>query len=242
MILECDIGNTACKWRVVDASDLVLDRGVLNHTQDGFDCLVPDAGFERVRAVSVAKPEVAANLSLELMARYSLNVEWAKTSRSVAGVTNSYEDVSRLGVDRWSVVVAAHQEGASPSIVVDAGSAITVDAVDSEGCHLGGYIAPGLTLMKSALVNDTDGVRFSREQKYAGITFGMSTDMAVHAGARAAILGVVLVAKMEAERLFPDGYSLFLTGGDGAQVLPYLDDNIYWRPDLVLDGLKLLLP
>lgn len=242
MILECDIGNTACKWRVVDAGGVILDRGALIHAEQGFERLAPEAWFDRVRAVSVASPAVAKELTLEIKERYSLNVEWAQTGRFIAGITNSYKDATRLGVDRWAVVVAAYQEVKSPVIIVDAGSAITVDAVDANGFHLGGYIAPGMKLMKNALVRDTGGVRFDSESEHAGIKFGVSTDNAVHAGARAAILGVVLVATQEACRLFPHGYTLFLTGGEAGEIRPYLGGGILWRPDLVLDGLKWLLP
>ena len=241
MILECDIGNTACKWRVVDVGGKVLDRGYFNHAQQGFEALAPNCRFNRVRAMSVASAEIGLRLDSAMKHRYSLGVEWAKTSKNSFSVTNVYQDASRLGVDRWSAVVAAYQQVKSAAVIIDAGSAITVDAVDGDGRHLGGYIVAGLNLMKAALVSDTKGVRFDDERQRAGVDFGVSTDEAVHAGARAALLGVALVAKQEAEKLFPGGYCLFLTGGDGEQLRPYLE-GCNWQPDLVLDGLKWLLP
>ena len=241
MILECDIGNTACKWRVINKDGDILDRGWLKHAEQGFEVFKAIYELSRVKVVSVAGEAVNSRLSAEIERNHSLSVEWAKTSNEVAGVTNAYRNAGGLGVDRWAGLVAAYQIIKGPLLVVDAGSAITVDVVGGDGCHQGGYIVPGLSLMKSALLKDTQGVRLANERQVKGIHFGVSTDQAVHSGVRAAMLGVVLAARSEVERLYPKGYSFLLTGGDGKQLLNYFDDAS-WQPDLVLDGLKWLLP
>ena len=64
-------------------------------------------------------------------------VELAEVSAEAAGVTCGYKDFHQLGVDRWLALVAAYRKYAKPIIVVDAGSAVTIDIVDGDGLHLG---------------------------------------------------------------------------------------------------------
>ena len=242
MILECDIGNTACKWRLVDAAGHVGDKGWFNHSGVGFERLSKISDIKRVRAATVAKPEVARRLEACIAGEFGLSVEWAETQKKSAGVVNAYEDVSRLGVDRWLVAVAGYQLAKGAVVIVDAGSALTVDVVDGSGQHLGGYIVPGLELMKSSLLTDTKGVRFAEDKDPGSVAFGASTDRAVHSGVMAAQLGVIRVALEQADKLFAGKYRLYMAGGDSECLLPYLDERADWQPDLVLDGLKWLLP
>jgi type III pantothenate kinase len=138
-------------------------------------------------------------------------------------------------------VVAAYNKSQSAVLVVDAGSAITVDAVDAEGYHLGGYIAPGSALMKYALETKTSGVRFAENFVQGNKGFGGSTDSAVQAGIFAAQLGMVEVALQEAKKVLGE-YNLYLTGGGALALHNQLSTVGFHEPDLVLDGLAWLIP
>ena len=74
-------------------------------------------------------------------------------------MTSGYRDPERLGVDRWLALIAARERSKQPTVIVDAGSACTIDLLDSEGRHLGGYILPGLTAMGEALVRGTHQIQ-----------------------------------------------------------------------------------
>ena len=67
--------------------------------------------------------------------------------------------IESLGVDRWLALLAAHRHAPTePLMVLDCGSAITLDLLVVGGRHLGGYIVPGLALMRSSLLSETAGV------------------------------------------------------------------------------------
>ena len=243
MILECDIGNTRCKWRVV-GEGAEENRGAFD-CADGFGELPSLDGIRRVKVSSVAGPTVNEELTRTL-ASAKLEIEFARTSPLKAGVENAYADASKLGVDRWVAMIAGYNRCRGPVLILDAGSALTVDLVAANGKHLGGYITPGIQLMKSSLLAETDGVRFDRHNHSSGTAFGTDTASAVHAGVVAAQVGAAIVAIEEAGRKVSAGFAILLTGGDANVICTNLPATISAEvtmvPELVLDGLQWVLP
>ena len=87
----------------------------------------------------------------ECIRRY-LSVECLKvTNRSDIGIPVLYENISEVGADRLVNAVAGIELFGSPLLVVDFGTAITVDAISPRGEYLGGAIAPGLVVSMEAL-------------------------------------------------------------------------------------------
>ena len=71
------------------------------------------------------------------------------------GVRSSYAEPAQLGADRWAALIGARRRYAGPCAVVNAGTTMTVDALSAEGIFLGGFIVPGLELMREALARNT---------------------------------------------------------------------------------------
>lgn len=245
MLLELDLGNTRAKWRLLEAGHPVA-RGTLDITSMSQGRLPPQwlsAGVRRIRAANVAGAPVGECLSRLLREALGLEPEFARVQRQCAGVTCGYRDPGQLGVDRWLAVLAAHRRDPSPALVVDCGSAVTLDLLGAGGQHLGGYILPGLELMRRALFADTDAVKVE-----GGFTAGMSlepgvtTEEAVSRGLPAMVLGAMdralghLRQREEVEPL------LWLTGGDGAFFADLLDGDCELLPELVFEGLALSNP
>ncbi len=240
LILECDLGNSRCKWRLRDA-DRVVSRGVAS-LEDGFRGLPLDPRCNRIRVASVAHPEPETELRRRLSA-LPVAPEFAASAPQSAGVRNAYGDAyARLGVDRWLARVAGYRQVEGAVLVLDAGSALTADLVDACGEHLGGYILPGARMMHSSLLEATGRVRFvPGEAAEQGLDFGKDTAAAVHAGVLAAQVGAAQVAIAEADRRIPEGFAILVTGGGGQALLEHLPTGVQWSPDLVLDGLAWVL-
>lgn len=239
MILECDLGNSCCKWRVLEKS-IIVKSGVAFYPfndQSNF----PNVNITAIKVASVQSDDINDSLKKIFLAQYSLLPQWALVQSASAGVKCGYSQPECLGVDRWLGVVAAFNNFGA-SIVVDVGSAVTVDMVSEKGVHHGGYILPGAALMKKALFNDTKKVRFNQKANGSGINFGTCTQEAVESGITAAHIGVVVVAKMEADRMNKGKAELVMTGGGAKYLLPYLKGGFNFCPDLVLDGLRYVLP
>lgn len=247
MILELDLGNTRAKWRLIDVDGEVRARGLALVAEWLAGHLPAEwAGAIRcVRAASVLAAATNTALAALFHARLGLWTQFAVSESCCAGVRNAYADAATLGVDRWLALIAAYQAVQSAVLVVDAGSALTVDVADEGGQHLGGYIVPGAQLMERALFEGTDRVRFDSVAA-DGFGFGSHTGACVRNGIVAAQCGVILVALHEARRRLGRQPALVLSGGWGLQAADHLValgvDEINVMPDLVLDGLRWALP
>ncbi len=239
MILDLDIGNTFIKWRCEERRGQWLTAEL---TSDGFDQMCAGLTPSRVRIASVADNELQLAIISRVRQCWGLEAEIAKTSARAAGVSNSYQDPSRMGVDRWLAMIAGYRRSRRACCVVDCGSAITVDYVDGQGVHLGGYIIPGLRLMRTGLLKNTSRVLVSSAAgNWQNSAPGRSTEEAVDHGI--CLLLDALAARIVSDyrRLLGDDAALLVTGGDGDSFRQSAGQGDYC-PELVLDGLEFVLP
>lgn len=201
MILEIDIGNTRLKWRLVSGGgDTCLSGWANSPSRSGDSPLDYDGVFARVEAcpeailVASVVPGAESRLSQWCRTRWGLSPKFARVERHCAGVTNGYDELAQMGVDRWLAMVAVYQHSPRSCLVVDAGSALTVDLLSSDGQHLGGYIVPGLQSMRGALVRDTGSVRTTAIDYDGVLAPGTSTRLAVSSGLQCMHVGLVLKA------------------------------------------------
>lgn len=242
MILELDCGNTRVKWRVRNESAVVMRGAFL--TLDGFNAATSDelarSNITRVLVGSVLSDDYARKLASWSIGYLGVNPEFAVSEPHCNGVVNGYQQPEKLGVDRWLAILAATAKTSSACVLVDCGSAITVDLVTSQGEHLGGYIAPGLRLMRDALSMKTTAIKLSQigypENDYPG----RNTVAAVKSAELAMIAGLVDHAKSVLRNYETEDASLLVTGGDGEWLVSLLKDGVY-QEDLVLDGLHIAL-
>jgi type III pantothenate kinase len=235
-----DIGNSRIKWRVV-APDRVVKRGVVDHFRSSWsDFASHDFDLQRVRVANVAGPELASKLDKYLQESIGVTAEFAVSERSIGKVVNGYTVPGKLGVDRWLAIVAGWNIVQGPCLVIDAGSALTVDFIGAEGAHSGGYIVPGLSMMQLALYGGTSDVRFDQLDSYAQFP-GRNTAEAVQNGCFEMVLALL---EQSYRRLVDEEGSgrLIFTGGWSEQLMNCLDEDASIVPELVLDGLAFALP
>jgi type III pantothenate kinase len=149
-----------------------------------------------------------------------------------------------MGVDRWVAMIGARSEFRGAICIVDAGTAVTIDALDKNGVHQGGQILPGLALMGRALRLETNDIsaakRLPRDPGRGMAMFANNTDGAVQSGAVNAVCGAI---ERAAKVLRAEGYrtKIVLTGGDASRILKQLGDKALHRPNLVLQGLAFMV-
>jgi len=232
MILEIDAGNTFIKWRVLEQAGV---RGRLL-TRELSEQSIPEnwhQTFSKIRVTSVAGKEINLQLISIFEALKQVEPVFAKTVAKQSGLTNSYDDPQRMGVDRWLAMMAAFKKAGGACCVVDCGSAITVDHVDADGQHLGGHIIPGLTLMQKGLLENTSEILVDHSIKSFNPQPGRDTNSAVSNGIDFAF--AALAEKIVADLNVEHG-SLYITGGDG-ELFYKMAGCGQLEPDLVLDGL-----
>lgn len=237
MILEIDAGNTFVKWRYrTDVQNQGLSGRWLTAEFDASCLEMCKAMPQQVLVASVAGVEFEQRLSLAIAERWSCPLRFARSSALAAGVRNSYADPSRMGVDRWLVMLAAWQRYHEPCCIVDCGSAITIDLLDAAGQHQGGYILPGLRLMRKVLTGATAGILVDRDIDSFSTEPGRDTSSAVAHGTNLmfAALAQQLPFIFEGSG---SGTRLLITGGDGP-LFHSLAGQGELLPDLVMDGLR----
>jgi type III pantothenate kinase len=239
MIVDIDIGNTRAKYR------LIGDDGVSGPTQACAHADLPAAlhalpldQLRVIRIASVAAHDVTDNLIRAIGDQTGARVGLVTSQSHCAGVTNSYAEPQRLGVDRWLGVLAAYNRWRAPCIIIDAGTALKIDVVDADGVHQGGWIVPGLAMLRSSLIAGTAGVRFEARDA-PSLALGRSTAEAVQNGTLAMAVAWLNTSVSRLLADYRDAH-VVLCGGDAAALRSYLSfDALDW-PDIVLDGLALV--
>lgn len=232
MILDIDVGNSFIKWRLSGVLG-VAQRGSQSTpsvVEEGLDLSI-SGSLTQARLSSVASGSVTEILRQQLKGAFGVQLQKAVVSKAAGGVHCGYPDCTALGVDRWLAMVGAYSKFSGPLIVVDLGSAITLDIVDKDGQHLGGYILPGLSLMRESLHRGTVQVRAGVPMDQT-ITPAINTSTAVNRGSLlAAVATIEKLAEMHQSKLI-------LTGGDAELVTSMLNIQAEHVPELVLDGLS----
>lgn len=241
MILDLDCGNTLIKWRVGEKA-----RGHACSVAELTAQLRPlQLGLRHCRIASVRSHAETCEIEDELRREYPiLQIHMAMVLDSCAGVSNGYREAGRLGLDRWLAMLAAYHLAGKACLVIDLGTAITADFIDACGKHLGGYICPGLPLLRAQLRTHTRRVRYE-DQEAARATQellpGRCTAEAVERGCLMMVQGAVTAQLHQAHQLWGSNFTLFLTGGD-AVLVEGLSPVALHVPDLVFIGLGLACP
>lgn len=232
MILAIDCGNTRVKW------------GLRDPGQAGWRALgaVPLADIGRFEAdwssLPVPARIVIANVAgaparkalLAQLARWAVEPRWATARSAQCGVTNGYADPAQLGIDRWAALVGAWHLQHGACLVVNAGTATTVDMLSSQGVFRGGIILPGVDLMRRALAQNTAGLPLA-QGRFAEAP--RCTADAIESGCLHAQAGAIerMYSMLEA------GAMCLLSGGNAERILHVLNIPVRAVDNLALEGL-----
>jgi type III pantothenate kinase len=171
------------------------------------------------------------------------NDTYRKLTNAELPIAIEVEAPERVGIDRLLAAVAVNElrDAARPAIVIDAGSAITVDLVSAAGAFRGGVIWPGWRLMSETLRGQTDALPLvaARLDEPPPAIVGTSTEKAIRSGLYWGNVGAVreFVARMRAE--LPAEPQIFVTGGDAARLAAHACPDATRVEELVLAGLVL---
>lgn len=243
--LAIDIGNTRLKWAVYPAGaqpgSAPLQHGAVflenidRLAEEDWQGLPPIAG---ILGSNVAGDAVRRRVE-EQMEHWDLTPRWVVPAAECAGVRNGYDHPTRLGPDRWVAVIGAHAHArrrgfTGPVLTVMVGTAVTVDALSTDGQFLGGLILPGHGIMLRALEGGTAGLRVPTGEVR---DFPTNTSDALTTGGTFAITGAIermhrlLTRREGCEPL------VLMTGGAGWKVSPALDVPHELIEGLIFDGL-----
>ena len=230
-----DLGNSRLKCAVLHDDGSVGQVIALTHDASDFleqlQAALPTRGDSACLS-SVAAPALTMAVVEVLVSRYQ-RVSLARSVAQLAGVRIAYADPSRLGVDRFLTLLAAHARAPGPWMVVGVGTALTVDLLDAQGLHHGGRIAPSPRVMRQALQ------RAAAHLPVQGgdyVEFASDTLHALTSGCEGAALGLIERSLRLAGETLGEAPGLLLHGG-GAEALALHFPQAVRAPSLVLEGL-----
>ena len=238
MLLVMDIGNTRTKWALAD------DDGNLTEFEVCMNATIATSNLSR--AAQKADRALIANVAGDSMAQQisplltQLEVSFLIASTKACGVTNGYAEPTKLGADRWAALIAAWQQTKRATVVVNAGTAITIDVLDEKGKFLGGSIMPGLYLMHESLSSNAAQLKVDEGVAHQ---FPNTTQDAIATGSLNAIAGAISIMLKRLEKHSGWLPKLILSGGDASKVADALKLNlkqVIITENLVLQGLVLL--
>jgi type III pantothenate kinase len=225
MYLLLDIGNTREKAALVSNSKVTA-----------LPQLAPD-NLARLPIKAVYYASVASQEKVDAV-KQSLGLNhlpWRQVyaDKAAYGVTSIYQQPQTLGVDRWLAMLGAQALYSTEALlIIDAGTAVTLDWLNIDGSHGGGWIIPGLNMQQHAVVKNTAKV-FNSELFNGRLEAGVDTVTCLQNGCLASVLGAIRLAWQQTP-----SSRLLLTGGDSKFLKPYLTDlPLNVEPLLIFHGL-----
>jgi type III pantothenate kinase len=237
MLLTVSLGNTNVSFGLFEGGRL------LRHDRlpaADLPLLADRIGQQPIRRIALASVAPAlTDRAISLLSGSYQTVVLVAGRDLTYGIEIQCEEPDKVGADRLLNAIAAYARTRTATVVVDIGTAITVNAVSARGAFCGGAIAPGPALMLSALHEHASLLPTVAYEKPAS-ALGRSTVAAMRSGAHWGAVALVesLVARM-AEELSPRAPTI-LTGGDAEPIARDLTIKFELRPALTLEGLAIL--
>lgn len=243
--LAIDIGNTRLKWALY--TDARPGLAPLAHGAEFLENIdkLADGAWQslpapaRMLGCNVAGDAVRRRVEEQMEELWDVTPQWVVSSTAEAGLANGYDHPTRLGADRWVAMIGGRQRllatgSPRPMVVVMVGTAVTVEAVDTQGRFLGGLILPGHGIMLRALESGTAGLHVPTGEVRE---FPTNTSDALTSGGTYAIAGAI--ERMVQHLRQRDGAEpvCYMTGGAGWKMAPYLSNPFELVDSLIFDGL-----
>lgn len=243
-ILLVDIGNSSVKWANYSThglTSMLIKKYPRNVSRDFFkECWKELDKPNEVYVSSVADDFVWQELAEACNELWNIKAQKVVSSKEGYGLVNVYNDATTLGSDRWCAMLGGLQNTSSAFLIIDAGSALTIDMVSEKGKHLGGHIVPGLGMMRESLGHQTALVKTKLSKNNAiSLSLANTTIQCVESGIYLSVVKLI-EAVYERESQQVKQITCFLTGSDAEDIAGLLAFKSIIMPDLVLRGLAVI--
>ncbi|HUX90320.1 MAG TPA: type III pantothenate kinase [Gallionellaceae bacterium] len=237
-MLLFDAGNSRCKWAWIE-NGRWLQQGVLDNMDDAAwqQLRLTLAALEAPQKILVSNVAGAAleHRLGELCKAWPCSMRLIVAQAVQCGVRNSYAHPAQLGSDRWAALIAAWHRVQGACLVVNCGTATTVDALSATGEFLGGLILPGMELMRRSLLHNTAQLGLAQGELR---DFPRTTADAIASGVIRASIGAI--QHQYALLAAHNGARCMVSGGAAASLLPHLGLAAEQVDNLVLQGMQII--
>lgn len=242
VILAMDIGNTTTSFALLKGGRVVARASLSTACVKDADLKKTVAHFKKTSPL--LDTCLVCSVVPKALARYRRTLgKFFPCGLFVAGedfkipIKNRYRYPAQVGQDRLACAYAAMKQHRAPLIVIDFGTAMTIDVVSAKGEYQGGMIIPGIRLSLKALAEHTALLPQVAVQKPSSL-IGRSTKESILSGIFYGYVCLIqgIVAKIKKELSLKP--VVVLTGGYGHYMGQFLRPSIhYFDADLVFKGL-----
>ena len=244
MNLLIDFGNSRCKWANLDNNALLEVNAYIYHSEDSIDraCEVVEQicfdSIQQIHIVSVLGDAFEKEFNSQVNKLSGIDIIFHTSQSNGFGVVLTYANPLNYGADRYAALIAAHNKAAGGKIIIDCGTATTIDVIDANGKHLGGLIIPGVGLMCSALANKASGIAMPKQANPISL-FNEDTADAVYSGSVLVLNHGVRGIIQEIMGNINQQVTVYVTGGE-SNMITLTDIDYVACPNLVLEGLQIM--
>lgn len=241
-LLLLDVGNSRIKWAMEDDQGLHWGEPFC-YALEGLQAALQGAWGDLNPPAAVALSNVAGAVVESLIiawvrSAWQKEVFIAKTGVEAEGIINGYRHPQTFGVDRWLGLLGLQSVASLPAIIVDCGTAITIDVVDPLGRHQGGYIVPGLRTMQAALTRNAHALQSLEGPAMVTLSPARESAGGVAAGCLLAAVGLIERVYHQECQQADSPASMVLMGGDADRIGTHLTAPFKIDQTLILRGLK----
>ena len=226
--LLIDHGNTNVKFALLENGQVKsCPRQGVEHLVDALALSDGDVWMSSV-GDTVLRERIAGQCVGMARTCHRINIE-----QHTDKLTTRY-DIQSMGVDRWLVLLGCYERNLYPFVVVDSGTATTIDLMNAQGKHEGGYILPGLSLAKSALTTNTCIPEQPELAQQVKIPMSTAETMNFSMPAATAALAEQCASSLA------NNATIILTGGGATALSAHISSPVIQAEYLVFEGLAAL--
>ena len=259
--LLIDCGNTYFKWCFFDGENLTKQQSLHHADTSELEAYKDLIESQSSQCDSVVMVSVLGEVFLAGAKRIAedagLSLLDAHSQEELGNIKNAYDEPKKLGSDRLVAMIGAYEliVDKQACIVIDSGTATTIDAVDETGQHLGGIIFPGLQLSLKSLSDNTELLPSFKvdEQQIEKNGLAKNTTQAIASGCLLSLASAIdgicnrmqrQLAAASLQRSTEEKVEVklvvkrILCGGGAKALLPYLENDYDHHENLIMLGLK----
>ncbi|MER2513434.1 MAG: type III pantothenate kinase [Nitrosomonas ureae] len=234
-ILAIDSGNSNIKWGLYSDNKWLKQGNVFYKDVSNLESefiKFPRPTF--IIISHVARDETKNQIS-KLISLWPAKPQWLCANRFRCSVINGYTNPEQLGSDRWAALIAAWKIEKQPCLVINTGTAVTIDVLSESGKFLGGVILPGFNLMTKSLLA---GTQLTTIESGSYEDFPVNTGNAIRSGTLHCILGAIdRMYNILLSNANIASANCIISGGNASLLIPFFKLPIKVINNLVLEGL-----
>ena len=240
MNLLLDIGNSTVKWSIVENNCLTTMRNAKidfkNPVKSVIASLreVPECSV--ILCCSVRDENFNKMLVTEIDLKFSKSLYFVDHNNICDHIKMDFASYPTIGMDRLTALIGAQYLSHKGCIVIDCGTAITIDAVGPDAIYMGGIILPGVDSMKKVFFSDThveEAIVAKEVTVFAG-----DTATAIHSGCFIAASSAIDMACAQMRALSDQVDKVYITGGNASLFNEACSTSFIEEPMLLMQGLR----